>query len=64
MIRPVIGNLKTMRLPDVMFSVLIFVPFAIYFIYLARKVARTLDRIEKRENGRENKDDTGKDKPS
>ncbi len=45
---------------DVMLSVLIFVPFVIYFIYLARKMTKTLERIEKRENGRENKDETKK----
>ncbi|MBA3045639.1 MAG: hypothetical protein KKH41_05140 [Candidatus Thermoplasmatota archaeon] len=40
---------------DVMFSVLIFVPFVIYFTYLARKVTKTLERIDKRQEIIENK---------
>ena len=46
---------------DVMFSVLIFIPFVIYFIYLARKVTKTLERIEKRQEIIENKDEAGKE---
>lgn len=45
---------------DVMFSVLIFVPFVIYFTYLARKVTKTLERIDKREESRESQKEAPK----
>jgi len=41
---------------DVMFSVLIFVPFVIYFIYLARKTAKTLERIDRREEEKDSRE--------
>ncbi|MDO9537235.1 MAG: hypothetical protein Q7J68_02830 [Thermoplasmata archaeon] len=46
---------------DVMFSVLIFVPFVVYFTYLARKVTKTLERIDRRQEIIENKDEAGKE---
>ncbi|MDO9537237.1 MAG: hypothetical protein Q7J68_02840 [Thermoplasmata archaeon] len=44
-----------------MFSVLIFVPFVVYFTYLARKVSKILERIDRRQEIIENKDDTRKE---
>ena len=35
---------------DVVFAVLMWLPFVVYFIYLARKVARTLERLEDRKD--------------
>ncbi|MDO9537238.1 MAG: hypothetical protein Q7J68_02845 [Thermoplasmata archaeon] len=44
-----------------MFSVLIFVPFVVYFTYLARKVSKTLERIDRRQDIIESKDEAGKE---
>jgi hypothetical protein len=41
---------------DVMFSVLVFVPIAVYFIYIAGKMAKTLERIDRREEEKNNKE--------
>jgi methionine-rich copper-binding protein CopC len=35
---------------DVMFAVLMWIPFVVYFMYLARKMTKALERIDRREN--------------
>jgi flagellar basal body-associated protein FliL len=45
---------------DVVFAVLMWVPFMVYFMWLARKMTRALERMDKREESKENKEETKK----
>lgn len=40
---------------DIMFAVLVFVPFVVYFIHLTRKMTKALERIDRREERKEGK---------